>query len=104
MMDRRTFLSSIVLFAALAGGCASTPGPSSRGVVEVTLLQLNDVYEIGPVEGGKSGGLARGATLGQRLLAETPNTFTLLAGDFVSPSALGTAQVDGQPLAGKQMV
>ncbi|MEA2600688.1 MAG: 5-nucleotidase / UDP-sugar diphosphatase [Acidobacteriota bacterium] len=104
MLDRRTFLSSILLLAALAGGCASTPGPSRRGVVEVTLLQLNDVYEIGPVEGGKSGGLARVATLRKRLLAENPNTFTVLAGDFVSPSALGTAQVDGQSLAGKQMV
>ncbi len=103
MLDRRTFLF-ILSLAVLAGGCASTPGPYSRGVVEVTLLQLNDVYEIGPVEGGKSGGLARVATLRQRLLAENPNTFTLLAGDFVSPSALGTAQVDGQALAGKQMV
>src|SRR5205085_1632549 len=59
---------------------------------------------IGPVEGGKSGGLARVATLRKRLMAENPNTFTVLAGDFVSPSALGTAKVDGQPLAGAQMV
>ena len=73
-------------------------------MVEITLLQFNDVYEIGPVEGGKSGGLARVATLRQRLLAENPNTFTVLAGDFVSPSALGTAKVDGQSLAGQQMV
>ncbi|HYH44754.1 MAG TPA: bifunctional metallophosphatase/5'-nucleotidase, partial [Thermoanaerobaculia bacterium] len=91
-------------------GCASTPGgaPTSgakpRGVVEVTLLQINDVYEIGPVEGGKRGGLARVATLRKRLLAENPNTYTVLAGDFLSPSALGTAKVDGQSLAGRQMV
>jgi 5'-nucleotidase/UDP-sugar diphosphatase len=113
MPDRRAFLSSIVLLAVLATGCASTQGrphaaatrtAASPGVVEFTLLQFNDVYEIGPVEGGKSGGLARVATLRQRLLAENPNTFTLLAGDFVSPSAIGTAKVDGQSLAGKQMV
>jgi 5'-nucleotidase/UDP-sugar diphosphatase len=111
MPDRRAFLSStILLLAALAAGCASTaPGRAPavappQGVVEVTLLQLNDVYEIGPVEGGKQGGLARVAALRERLRAENPNTFTVLAGDFVSPSALGTAKVDGQPLAGKQMV
>lgn len=108
MLDRRTFLSFTLLLAVLAGGCASTSRPpaggSGTGVVEVTLLQLNDVYEIGPVEGGKSGGLARVATLRKRLLAENPNTFTVLAGDFVSPSALGTAKVDGQTLAGQQMV
>lgn len=112
MLNRRAFLSStVLLLAGLAAGCASTPGPPAGGsgrtagsVVEIDLLQLNDVYEIGPVEGGTRGGLARVATLRKRLLAENPNTFTLLAGDFVSPSALGTAKVDGQALAGKQMV
>jgi len=113
MMDRRAFLSStVLLLTALAGGCASTQAPSAvssasaaaSSVVEVNLLQLNDVYEIGPVAGGKQGGLARVATIRKRLLAENPNTFTVLAGDFVSPSALGTAKVDGQSLAGQQMV
>ena len=111
MLDRRAFLLSTVLL--LATGCAGTQGrpphsgaarPAASPGVEFTLLQFNDVYEIGAVEGGKSGGLARVATLRQRLLAENPNTFTVLAGDFVSPSALGTAKVDGQSLAGKQMV
>jgi 5'-nucleotidase / UDP-sugar diphosphatase len=114
MMDRRTFLSStVLLLTALAGGCASTQAPSTvsstsgraaGSVVEINLLQLNDVYEIGPVAGGKQGGLARVATIRKRLLAENPNTFTVLAGDFVSPSALGTAKVDGKSLAGQQMV
>lgn len=113
MLDRRAFLSSLaLLFAATAAvttaGCASTQarpaGTGSGSTVEVNILQINDVYEIGPVEGGKSGGLARVATLRKRLLAENPNTFTVLAGDFLSPSALGTAKVDGQSLAGQQMV
>ncbi|MFN3597086.1 MAG: bifunctional metallophosphatase/5'-nucleotidase [Rubricoccaceae bacterium] len=70
----------------------------------LTILHLNDVYELTPVEGGAAGGLARVATLRQRLLAENPRLLTVLAGDFLSPSALGTARVDGQRLAGRQMV
>jgi 5'-nucleotidase/UDP-sugar diphosphatase len=109
MLDRRAFLSiSLLLAIAVTTGCASTPAqpkvPVSASTVEVNILQINDVYEIGPVEGGKRGGLARVATIRKRLLAENPNTFTVLAGDFLSPSALGTAKVDGQALAGQQMV
>lgn len=73
-------------------------------VVNLTLLQLNDVYEITPIEGGKRGGLARVATLRQQLLAQDPHTLTVLAGDLLSPSALGTAKVNGERLAGQQMV
>ncbi|MEK7727667.1 MAG: bifunctional metallophosphatase/5'-nucleotidase, partial [candidate division KSB1 bacterium] len=68
------------------------------------LLQINDVYEITAVGGGKEGGMARVATVRKQLLAQNPNTFTLLAGDLVSPSALGTAKIDGERLDGKQMI
>lgn len=57
-----------------------------------------------PVEGGRFGGLARVATLRKALLADNPNTITLLNGDFLSPSALGTATYNGESLAGAQMV
>jgi 2',3'-cyclic-nucleotide 2'-phosphodiesterase (5'-nucleotidase family) len=73
-------------------------------VVRVTLLQMNDVYEITPVSGGQQGGLARVGMIRNQLLAENPNTYTVLAGDLFNPSALGTATVDGQRLDGKQMV
>ena len=103
---------------ALASGCAparvaapTPPAADARpaavappSLVGFTVLHLNDVYEITPVEGGQAGGLARVAGLRQRLLAQDPNTVTLLAGDFLSPSALGTARVDGERLAGRQMV
>jgi 5'-nucleotidase len=82
----------------------SGTGRGSGDIVDVTLLQMNDVYEITPVAGGTEGGLARVATLRNQRLKENPNTFTILAGDLLSPSALGTAMVDGQRLAGKQMV
>ena len=69
-----------------------------------TLLQLNDVYELTPLNAGKTGGLARVATLQKQLKAENPNTYSVLAGDLLSPSALGTAKMNGEALAGKQMI
>jgi len=74
-------------------------------LVHFTILQINDVYEISPLEGGKSGGLARVATIKKELLAENPNTIAVLAGDFLSPSFIGTIKMDnGEPVAGLQMV
>lgn len=109
--------SLVLLIAAWLGGCAGTAAPrtgvppaggqsarAASGVVEVTLLHFNDVYEIGPIDAGEVGGLARVATLRKRLAAENPLTLTVLAGDFLSPSAIGTAVVDGERLAGRQMV
>ena len=113
----RSLLHAAALAVVLAGCAPTAPlttPPASTTVADgarrVTILQLNDVYEITPVEGGRSGGLARVATLRQRLLAEGAPVITVLAGDYLSPSALGTARVDlagtGQParLAGRQMV
>jgi 5'-nucleotidase len=75
---------------------------ASTNVTKITFLQVNDVYEMTPVSG--EGGVARLATLRKQLLAANPNTYTVLSGDLFSPSALGTAKVDGERLAGKQMV
>ncbi len=78
--------------------------PALAEIVNINLLQLNDIYEITPVEGGTRGGLARVATLRQQLYKENPRTYTVLAGDAFSPSALGTAKINGIPIAGQQMV
>lgn len=95
----------IVLLGALAA-CAPLPaaqdGPAKPLVV--TFVHLNDIYEIVPVEGGKAGGLARVATVVKRLKAEGGPVLVTLGGDYLSPSALGTAVVDGERLAGRQMV
>ena len=80
------------------------PGLSAGPVVKVTLLHLNDVYEIDPVSGGAQGGLARVATLKKQLLKKNPNTYAILAGDLFSPSALGTAPYKTGHLDGRQMV
>jgi 5'-nucleotidase / UDP-sugar diphosphatase len=70
----------------------------------VTIVHLNDVYEISPVEGGRSGGIARVATVVSQLKRTNAPVLVTLGGDYLSPSALGTARVNGEALAGKQMV
>jgi 2',3'-cyclic-nucleotide 2'-phosphodiesterase (5'-nucleotidase family) len=72
--------------------------------IDFTFLQINDVYEIAPIQGGEFGGMARVATVHQELLKENKNTMLFLAGDFLNPSLLGTIKVDGERVRGKQMV
>ncbi|MHC5542688.1 metallophosphoesterase, partial [Singulisphaera rosea] len=72
--------------------------------IEFNLLQINDVYEIARSLGDRLGGLSRVATIRKELVKDNPNTFTVLAGDALSPSAMGTASYEGDELAGRQMV
>ena len=89
---------------------ACRPAPVSTAVSPASapdaihILHFNDVYEITPVEAGRSGGLARVAALRRALRDSFPALVTTLGGDFVSPSALGTARVGGERLNGRQMV
>ncbi len=82
----------------------TTSGETKAQTVEITLLQLNDVYEMTAVSSGTRGGLARVQTLLKSLKEENPNTFSVLAGDLYSPSVIGNAEVNGKRLAGQQMV
>jgi len=107
----RCLLFAIVIALPVLTACSdkkpAPPDATSSGggsVIALTILQMNDVYELTPVSGGAEGGLARVATLEANLRAENPNTYTILAGDLLNPSALSTATVDGQRLAGRQMV
>lgn len=94
-----------VLFALTLTACTATPPARiDDDRIHVTILHFNDIYEITPVSGGKEGGIARVATLRKQLLARNPNTITTLGGDLFSPSAIGTAQYEGDRLAGRQMV
>jgi 2',3'-cyclic-nucleotide 2'-phosphodiesterase (5'-nucleotidase family) len=65
---------------------------------------MNDVYEIAPLDGGRVGGMARVATIKNRLLHDNPNTFAVIAGDFLSPSLIGTLRHEGSRISGRQMV
>ncbi len=61
--------------------------------VDFTVLQINDVYEVSLGDG--PGGLDRVATLRQELARENPNLLAVMAGDFLSPSVIGTTVGDG---------
>lgn len=85
------------------GGATGAPAEAET-VVHLTLLHLNDVYEIMPVSGGKLGGLARVTTLRKELAAANPNTIVTFAGDLYTPSGLSAAVVDGTLVDGEQAV
>ena len=101
--------SYLAIVAFLLSACGTNRAPLTinpkEDLVEFTVLQLNDVYEIAPLEGGKKGGLARVASLKKQLTAENPNTIAVLSGDFLSPSLIGTLKLDnGEKIAGLQMI
>ena len=106
MLTKYLFVSIAGLFLAMSA--ASQPKPlKNDGKIEVVFLQLNDVYEISPLDHGKIGGMARVATIRKELMKYNPLTYTVLAGDFLSPSAMGTIVLDTpakKKIAGMQMV
>ena len=86
-----------------------TPSTTSKpsgddGIIEVVFLQMNDVYEIASSSTDNVGGLARVASIRKELLAKNPNTITVIAGDFISPSVTGTLRYEGKRIRGKHMV
>ena len=85
-----------------------TAKPSADTPFEFVIVQLNDVYEISPLDGGRIGGLARVATVIKQLKEKNPNTISVLSGDFLSPSLISSLseEVDGKKkrIAGAHMV
>ena len=99
-LKRRSQVALALVFtlcAAVASAFAQETTASSE-TVRVTLLQVNDVYQISPVDKGKRGGLARIPTLRQKIAEESPHTLYLLAGDTLAPS------VASNIFKGRQMI
>src|SRR5215213_9123692 len=96
-MPIRIFLRLALTLALLpvASPGSQRPEPPRK---TVTILQLNDVYQISPVDRGKRGGMARVSALQSQIRQKSPNTLFLLAGDFISPS------VASRFFKGEQMV
>lgn len=64
--------------------------PTPPRKLEFIILQFNDVYEISPLDNGKVGGMARVATIKKQLEQTGRPVITVLDGDYLSPSLLGT--------------
>src|SRR5688572_6166007 len=73
-------------------------GLASRSGAPLTFLQLADVYVTTSQDGGKTGGLARVATLKKQLSAPGKTVVFALSGDFLSPSVASSV------FKGRQMV
>jgi len=73
-------------------------------MITFKFVQLNDVYEIAPMGGGKHGGMARVAHVVDSIKKQNNNTYLVHAGDFLNPSLLGTLKYNGERIRGKQMV
>jgi len=98
----RVVLVAVLLLAA----CAAPLHPVGVAAPEVriTLLQVNDLYVLEPVDEGRRGGLARLATLVKRLRRDNPATLVALAGDLISPSAVSTLLRGQHMIAGMNAV
>ena len=103
-MKKIIFFTSLILLV----GCKTTKIKNNDvkddGIISFTLVQLNDVYEIAPLGGGKYGGMARVAHVIDSIKEVQPNTFLFHAGDFLNPSLIGTIKYQGERIRGKQMI
>ena len=100
-LTQELFYMRILLWAVLFLSLSS--GTVGAQKVKAVLLQMNDIYEIASIQGGKSGGMARVATLRKQLLQKNPNTVTVVAGDFLSPSVFNLLVHDNKKVRGAQM-
>jgi len=96
-----------LLLSFTIASCSPTRNTTTKkdnGRISIKFVQVNDVYEIAPLAQGKEGGMARVATIKQKYLQQNPNTFLVMAGDFVSPSVYNSLKYQGKSIRGKQMV
>lgn len=92
-----SFLFAILLWLIPSNNNQLCKKPSALvskndGNITIDLLQINDVYEIAPIDNDKVGGMARIATLKKQFQNQNENTLLLMAGDFLSPSVFNTVK------------
>jgi 2',3'-cyclic-nucleotide 2'-phosphodiesterase (5'-nucleotidase family) len=101
-------LLSLPVFAGLLlfNSCNTAKQTTAKdnGKIDIAIVQINDVYEIAPMDGGKTAGMARVATLKKEQQSKNANTLLVIAGDFLSPSVYNSLKFEGNRIRGKQMV
>src|SRR5215467_7648240 len=98
------FIITICISTASCKTSRNVTSTHDDGKIDVTFVQINDVYEIAPLSNGTVGGIARVATLKKEYVQKNPNTLLVIAGDFVSPSVYNSLQYQGTRIRGKQMI
>lgn len=81
--------------AAAAFVATLLPVPAMAEPTRITILHINDVYEISPKDG--IGGLAELMTLVRAERARNPDSITTFGGDLISPSVL-SGVTKGRPM------
>jgi len=86
----------VVFLAMAAGPLVIKPTPQTGRLVNLTLMQLNDVYQLLPNGPNAEGGLARIATLQKAIVSQSDHVIFVLSGDTLSPSLESIAFKGGQ--------
>ncbi|MEM8890465.1 MAG: bifunctional metallophosphatase/5'-nucleotidase [Bacteroidota bacterium] len=97
-----SLISLLFLFSCNRKTAQSLTGDD--GKIEIAIVQINDVYEISGIDGGKAGNLARVAAFADSIRDQYPASMMMLAGDFLNPSLINTMKYEGERIRGKQMV
>jgi len=93
------FKHSSVIIAILFAFILSTCGEASQGDKRsFSVLAINDVYRIAPMQDGEVGGFSRLKTIRDEMEKTDKDLLILHGGDFLSPSVLG------QRFAGEQII
>lgn len=93
-------ISALFVLLLAISACKTIEAPSASKAqecprsIDFVILQLNDVYEISPLDNGKFGGMARVATVRNELLATGQPVITVLDGDYLNPSLIGSLKCD----------
>ena len=94
----------VVCFTCSCNRKTAAVSVADDGKIEIAFVQINDVYEIAGVSGGKLGNLARVAAYYQDIKQRYPNSMLVLAGDFLNPSLINTMKYEGERVNGKNMI
>ena len=97
-------IAAFIIFCCFTSFNIKGVGTADDGKLEVDIVQVNDVYEISPLQNDSVGGMARVASLKKQVQEKNINTLLIMAGDFVSPSIYNTVEINKKNIGGMQMI
>lgn len=97
MLIRRSPVHWVIL--AVVVGALAVPAPA-QAPITLTFMHFPDIYQLGPVDGGKTGGFDRLAYAIKQIRAQDPEAQVLFPGDLISPSLESSLFKGAQMIAG----